>query len=135
MRSALFVTVFALLAIPAHAQTNDVRWEPWLGCWTLAVDNLRDKESLEGPPQRVPRPSAAVDGAPRVCVTRTPGGVRFETTVGGQPAIAQTILADAAGHPLNEDECTGTQRTEWSKNGLRLFSSAEIRCQSDDGPR
>ena len=135
MRSALFAAVFALLAIPARAQTNDARWEPWLGCWTLAVDNLRDRQAPDGQPQRATRPSTVVEGAPRVCVTRTPGGARFETTVGGQAAIDQTIVADAVGHPLTDDECSGTQRTEWSKNGLRLFSSAEIRCKSDEGPR
>ncbi len=135
MRSALFVAVFALLAIPARAQTNDARWEPWLGCWTLAVDNLRDRQAPEGPPQRAARPSTPVEGAPRVCVSRTTGGVRFETTVGTQTAIDQAIIADGSGHPVNDDECSGTQRIEWSKNGLRLFSSAEIKCKNDEGLR
>ena len=81
------------------------------------------------------RPSTAAEGAPRVCVSRTAGGVRFETTVGTQTAIDQAIIADGSGHPVNDDECSGTQRTEWSKNGLRLFSSAEIKCKNDEGLR
>jgi hypothetical protein len=136
MRSALLVAVFALLAVPARAQTNDLRWEPWLGCWNLAVDNLRPREAPEDVAGRaVRRPATAVDAGPRVCVSRTPDGARFETTVGPQTAIDQTIVADAAAHPVNDGECSGTQRSEWSKSGLRLYSSAEIRCRGDDGLR
>lgn len=136
MRSALLVAVFALLAVPARAQTNDMRWEPWLGCWNLAVDNLRPREAPEdvaGP--AAPAPATPIDSAPRVCVRRTPDGARFETTVGPQTAIDQTIVADAAAHPVNDGECSGTQRSEWSRNGLRLYSSAEISCKGDSGLR
>src|SRR5688572_7972474 len=137
MRSALLVLACALVAMPARAQSNDARWEPWLGCWTLAVENQRDGEPQDADArQRTPRPSATRDGAPRVCVTRTPtGGARFETTVNTQVAVDQTIVADGAPHPVNETDCSGTQRAEWSKNGLRLFSSADIRCQGDPDPR
>ena len=141
MRSALLVAVFALLDVPARAQTNDLRWEPWLGCWNLAVDNLRPgdaPEDVAGPAARHVTdrgPATTIDGAPRVCVSRTPDGARFETTVGPQTAIDQTIVADAALHPVNDGECSGTQRSEWSKNGLRLYSSAEIRCKGDAGLR
>lgn len=135
MRSALLVAVFALLAVPARAQTNDLRWEPWLGCWNLAVDNLRPREAPEDAAGAAPRPATAIDSAPRVCVSRTSDGARFETTVGPQTAIDQTIVADAAAHPVNDGECAGTQRSEWSKSGLRLYSSAEIRCKGDAGLR
>ena len=73
MKSTLLVAVFALLAMPARAQTNDARWEPWLGCWTLAVDNLRDRQAPEGLPQRVARPSTPADGAPRSASAAPPG--------------------------------------------------------------
>ena len=136
MKSALLVAAFALLAVPARAQTNDIRWEPFLGCWTLAADNLRPREAPEVVAGRTARrPSTAIDGAPRVCVTRTPDGARFETTVGPQTAIDQTIVANAAARPVNDGECSGTQRSEWSTNGLRLYSAAEIRCQGDAGLR
>ena len=59
MRSALLVAVFALLAVPARAQTNDMRWEPWLGCWNLAVDNLRPRETPEDVAGAAPRPATA----------------------------------------------------------------------------
>src|SRR5687768_9562323 len=134
MKSALLITVFALLAVPARAQSQDLRWEPWLGCWTLATENLRSADSQDAQ-QRSSRPSTVRDGAPRVCVSRAPDGARFETTVATQSAIDQTIVADAVSHPVNDAECSGTQRAEWSKNGLRLFSSAEIRCKGDEGVR
>lgn len=136
MKSALLAAAFALIAVPARAQTNDIRWEPFLGCWTLAADNLRPREAPEDAAGRAARrPSTVIDGAPRVCVTRTADGARFETTVGPQTAVDQTIVANAAAHPVDDGQCSGTQRSEWSKNGLRLYSSAEIRCQGDAGVR
>jgi hypothetical protein len=132
MRSAL-VIAFALLALPAGAQTNDARWDGWLGCWTLAVDNLRDTQAPAAVPPPAFRPSAVIDQAPTVCVTQAAGGARFVTTVAGQAAIDQTMIADGLPHPVTDDECSGTQHAEWSKSGLRLFSSAEIRCKGDEG--
>jgi hypothetical protein len=134
MKTMLLVVTFALFAVPARAQSPDQRWEPWLGCWTLATENLRDADSPDAP-QRSSRPSTVRDGAPRVCVSRAPDGARFETTVGTQSAIDQTIAADAVSRPVNDAECSGTQRAEWSRSGLRLFSSAEIRCKGDEGLR
>ena len=135
MKTMLLVAVFAFVAVPARAQSPDLRWEPWLGCWTLATENLRNADSQDNPAQRSTRPSTVRDGAPRVCVSRVPEGSRFETTVGTQSAIDQTIRADAVSRPVNDDECAGTQRAEWSRSGLRLFSSAEIRCKGDEGLR
>lgn len=135
MRSALLVLAFALVAVPARAQATDAGWEPWLGCWTLATENLRDGGSPDSL-RSARRPTTVQDGAPQVCVTRPPtGGARFETTVGTQSAIDQTIVADGVTRPVNDAECTGTQRAQWSKSGLRLFSSAEIRCKDDPDVR
>ena len=133
MRSTTLAILFALLAVPARAQAPDARWEPWLGCWTLAAENLRDAQPQRGA-ARGQQPPSALDAA-RVCVTPSGGGARFETTVGTQTAIDQTIIADAAGHAVKDADCVGTQRAEWSKNGLRLFSSAEITCKGDPGLR
>ena len=111
-----FVAAFALVlaALPSQAQTADARWEPWLGCWELA---------------------AAADAAPRVCVTRTANGARFETTVGGKAAVDHTIVADGTDRALTDDGCQGMQRAEWSSDGLRFFTRAELRCKDDPAPR
>ena len=132
MRSAAITILFALLAVPARAQAPDARWEPWLGCWTLAAENLRDAQPQRG--VALGQQPSTLDTA-RVCVTPSGGGARFETTVGAQTAIDQTIVADAAAHAVKDADCVGTQRAEWSKNGLRLFSSAEITCKGDPGLR
>jgi hypothetical protein len=135
MRTVLLVALFALLAMPAQAQTNDSRWEPWLGCWVLVVDNLTAGNPNDASPRRPTRPNIEREDSPRVCVTPASGGARLETSVAGRPPIEQTIIADATQHAVADDECSGTQRAEWSKNGLRLFSSAEISCKGDEGLR
>jgi hypothetical protein len=135
MKTTLLAAAFALLAMPALAQSTDARWQPWIGCWTLATENLRAAEAQEGAPQRSARPTTAREGAPRVCVSSAGNGARFETTVSTQPVIDQTIVADGTSRPVNDADCSGTEHAEWSKSGLRLFSSAEIRCQGDEGLR
>ncbi len=133
MRSALLVLTFALAAVPARAQTADSRWQPWLGCWMLATENLRDGATPD--PRRTARPSSADADGPRVCVTSTADGARLETTVGGQSSGEQTIIADSVTRPVSDAECTGSERSEWSKSGLRLFSASEVRCQGETGQR
>jgi uncharacterized membrane protein YgcG len=132
-----FIVGFALVlaAAPAFAQTNsDERWTPWLGCWDLVLENAR-----EGPPE-IDRPrerSSPTDSIrPRVCVERAPtGGATFRTTIGTQNAISQTLVADGSDRPITDSDCQGTQRAEWSRNGLRLFVRAELTCKSDPGQR
>ena len=129
MRSALLVLTFALVAVPARAQSADSRWQPWLGCWMLATENLRDGATQD--PRRAARPSSADANGPRVCVTPTDDGARFETTVGGQSSSDQTIIADGATRPVSDAECTGTKRSQWSKTGFRLYSASDVRCEGE----
>ena len=136
MKPLLFA-VAILAAAPAAAQTADSRWEPFLGCWDLTADNVRENAPAAGRLADVPlatRPRNA--SGPRVCVTRTPdGGARFQTTLSGQSAIDQTLFADGTTRPLNDAECRGTQRAEFSNDGMRVFSRAELTCEGDPGPR
>jgi hypothetical protein len=102
----------------------------------LTTDNTREGASAAG---QLSNGSGNIqrrtEAAPRVCVTRAPGGVRVETTVRGQAAVEQTIVADATERPLTEQDCRGTQRAEWSSDGLRFFSRAEVACKDDPAPR
>jgi hypothetical protein len=137
MKALLFAAALMMAAVPAAAQTADSRWEPFLGCWDLTADNVREGSpaaaQLADLPLATRSPS---DAGPRVCVTRAPeGAARFETTVRGQAAIDQTLVADGTSRPLNDAECRGTQRAEFSNDGLRLFSRAELTCEGDAGPR
>jgi hypothetical protein len=136
MKAIVAAFALVLAALPAQAQTADARWEPWLGCWELTADNVRDPAPAAG---RLPDGSATIarrNGlSPRVCVTRAANGARFETTVAGQTAVDHTIIADAAERALTDDGCQGTQRAEWSSDGLRFFSRAELTCKDDPAPR
>jgi hypothetical protein len=115
----------------------DGRWEPFLGCWDLTADNVRENAPAVNQLTDTPLATRSRAGSgPRVCVTRTPdGGARFETTVRGQSAIDQTLFADGTSRPLNDAECRGTQRAEFSNDGMRIFSRAELTCEGDPGPR
>lgn len=137
MKAMLLAIALIVIATPARAQTSDTRWDPWVGCWRLWADNVREA---------APAASRLADGggvtqpsnesAPQVCVTKTPdGGARFETSVRGQTAIDQTVNADATDRPVTDDECRGTQRAYWSRDGLRLFSRADLTCRDDAAPR
>ena len=129
MRAMLATTVFvlsALCAAPLPAQTPDGRWSPWLGCWELVTPDARPKAGGEPAP---------ADAPPRMCVTPAPGGARVETTVQGQSPIVYAIVPDGTDRPVEEADCRGTQRTEWSRDGLRLFGAARLTCAADRMPR
>ena len=115
---------FALLAAatPARAQDTtlgDARWAPWLGCWHLVQDDRGSLAAAATNPDDV-----------LVCVLPASGnrGVGMTTYVGGQSVLQQTIVADGAGHPVSEPECSGSQRSEWSLTGQRLLTRADITC-------
>ena len=133
----LFVTVaLVVLAIPAAAQTADTRWEPFLGCWELTSDNVRAAAPATAQLDNLPLiPRGRNANGPRVCVTPDAGGARFVTTVRGQSAIDQTLIADAKDRPISDAECRGTQRAEFSADSLRVFSRGELTCEGDPGPR
>lgn len=99
---------------PAHAgqQPADAR-APWLGCWQLIDENQR-------------RSASGVS----ICVTpaNEPAGITLKTLVSNQPALEQTIVADAADHSITDADCRGTQRAEWSRAGTRLFARAQLVC-------
>jgi uncharacterized membrane protein YgcG len=63
------------------------------------------------------------------------GGVTFTTTIAGETALEQTVVATGADRPVDDAECQGTQRAEWSSDGFRLYSAAQITCAGDQTPR
>jgi hypothetical protein len=68
-------------------------------------------------------------------VQASDGGATFSTSVGTQTPIVQTVVADGTDRPISDNGCTGTQRAEWSRDGFRLFSRAELTCKGDQGTR
>jgi hypothetical protein len=137
---AACVLVIASAAI-AGAQTterlsadgNDVRWQPWIGCWSLFEESERKEDTTPrdlSPDRAVEQPSS---GAITVCVTPadTTGGVRLLTSIDGETAFEDIIVADGAPHAVEQRGCRGTQHAEWSRSGARLFSRAELACPGD----
>ncbi|MSO83128.1 MAG: hypothetical protein EXQ53_07510, partial [Acidobacteria bacterium] len=108
--------LFVLAAIPAQAQQLDSRWAPWLGCWQLVDESVREAG-----------PAAATRARPddtRVCVVAAvkAAGVTLSTRVDDQTVLEQTVVADGAQHALDEADCRGWQRADWSRTGERLFA-------------
>ena len=68
-----------------------------------------------------------------VCVTRAPepSGAIMITRVAGEAALEQSVMADGVSHPVAHSDCRGTQSATWSRDGRRLFASAELTCGED----
>lgn len=116
----MLAAVLALLSsAPALAQDSpagfDSRWTPYLGCWTI-VQNQRGH-------------AATVPPDTLVCV-RPSGryGVAITTSVDGKNVLEQTIVADGSAQPISQGDCQGTQTSDWSRDGERLFTRVELEC-------
>jgi hypothetical protein len=115
----LAATLALLSSAPAMAQDSpaafDSRWNPYLGCWNIVQDQRGQ--------------SAPVPAGTMVCV-RPSGrfGVAVTTTVDGKNVLEQTIVADGSSQPLSQGDCSGTQTSNWSRDGERLFTAVELTC-------
>ena len=115
--AALAVMVGALLQVPpAAGQTAaalDPRWTPWLGCWRLLK----------------PTPGDVL-----VCVDPDSGGTGIVSTTlaDRSPVLMRKLVADGSSHPVDESDCRGTERVEWSRDGRRLFTRAEVDCKGGE---
>jgi hypothetical protein len=116
----------------SQAARTDGRWTPYLGCWRLLAENVRNRSVEE-----LIRSAAqsAVVPAVTVCVQPSPtsSGVTLTTFTDGKRVLDQVIVADGAGHPVLESGCEGTQTSDWSGDGFRLFTRVELACH--DRPR
>ena len=141
MKIKIALAVLVLLvaaAVHAHAQSglrretaqaegSDPRWLPWLGCWQLIAEGVRDGDAE---PQSTR--GHVVPGDMRVCVVPADGAtaVRMSTLSGSQMLLEETVIADGTDRPVNDANCRGSKRAEWSRDGQRLFTQAELACQS-----
>jgi hypothetical protein len=130
---SLAVAIVVLTGNAAYAQdagSFDAKWTPWLGCWRLLQEDLRDAAvSLTGPGTS----SVPNRGSEEIMVCVLPGkthpGVEMATVVGGRPVLQQTIVADGVNRPVTEPDCAGQQSSEWSRNARRLFTRGEVECK------
>jgi hypothetical protein len=135
MKTLALASAVLLFPFVSSAQDHptDPKWNAWLGCWELVIENARDAATRPSPSRRTLQSSGP--SRPQICVAPSGNGVTFTTQVGGQPAIEQTVIADGADHPITDAECRGTQRAEWSRDGRKLYSRANLSCSADKGNR
>jgi hypothetical protein len=135
MKTLTALLVFSAVTVaPALAQTpapsrTDGRWTPYLGCWRLLVENVRNQgvdELIQSAAQRATTPAMTVCVQPATAST----GVTMITFADGKKVLEQNVVADAAGHPVADSACAGTQTSDWSRDGLRLFTRVEMACNN-----
>lgn len=122
----LGVALPALAQAPAGSGTAvepDARWLPWMGCWRLW------EEQFEQAPDGSELPAPMV-----VCLTPDPEGARMTARAGEEVFVERTLVADGVRRQVSDGECRGWERREWSADGQRIFTSAEIRCGDEAGP-
>lgn len=92
----------------------DARFAAWIGCWRLDDD-------------------IAGTGA-RMCITPGKDGVRLQTVIGTQRGIDEIVVPDGKARPIEDSECKGTERAEWSTDGARVFRTTDVTC-GKEAPR
>ena len=100
----------------------DARWRPWLGCWQLWEEQLD--------PSAEASEAAALLERTLVCVRPAPdaNGVNLTARAGERVLVDRRLVADGARRDVKEADCAGWERSEWSADGRRLFTQAEIQC-------
>jgi hypothetical protein len=60
--------------------------------------------------------------------------VRMQTIVGTNKGIDELVVPDGVSRPITDSECKGTERSEWSKDGARVFRTTDVTC-GKEAPR
>ena len=117
LRLAIAIVLFSSASALAQDATPaglDSRWTPYVGCWTITQE--------AGSPLAVP---------PGTMVCVRPSGrsaVTITTTVDGKQVLEQTVVADGSAQPISQADCRGTQTSDWSRDGERLFTRVDLQC-------
>ena len=137
MQRTLYVILLMVgLAMPAAAQTSDgappsaptaagdldARWRPWMGCWQLSEEQVPPAGQGNELPERM-----------EVCIAPADDGSGATLTArgDGEVLMQRALVADGAPREVTEGDCGGWERREWSADGRRLFTRAEIRCGTE----
>jgi len=128
MKAALLLAALAT-ASASPSEDLDSRWAPWLGCWELVDDERR--EPLIGEADPTKGENVPLRGL--VCLNPAPdgNGVTVTTVADGEAFLEETLIADGEKNPSTKDKCSGWQRNEWSGDGHRLFTNAELTCEEN----
>ena len=135
-RYALFVAIVVALGSvrPADAQQPesvagapsaasadfDTRWLPWMGCWQLWEEQVERAagRDAEFPDRTFVCMMPSADGA----------GAALTAQADGRVLVERTLIADAVRRDVRDGECTGWEERDWSRDGRRLFTRAELGC-------
>ena len=115
MKKHTLVFTFAVISCLGMAQAAAAQVTPrldnWLGCWRLEDD-------------------LAGTGA-RLCVTPETDGVRLQTLVGTVKGADEVVIPDGNARPITDSECKGSERAEWSSDGVRVFRTIDVTCKNE----
>ena len=116
----------APLATPVGMGDLDARWLPWMGCWQLSEEQVPPAGQGAEFPERM-----------EVCIAPAEDGPGAALTARGDGDVLmqRALVADGARHAVTEGDCGGWERREWSADGRRLFTRAEIRCGTEPARR
>jgi hypothetical protein len=103
---ALHVAAIASTGPETSQQSQQNEWSPWFGCW-----------QAEGAP-----------AGELICIKPTNGGVVMATVLDGKVQDESTISADGLARRVQQQDCRGTERARWSKDGQRVFLDSDVSC-------
>lgn len=113
--AGLLVAASVLLTVrPAQAQSMDPRWLPWVGCWQ-PLDSI----------------GLADDEAPMMCFRPVAGqrGVEMLSVEGAEITSHRMVEADGQAHQEEREGCSGTMTAQFSSDGQRAFTVADMQCE------
>jgi hypothetical protein len=103
---ALVTVLGAGIGAPLSAQ-QDSRWMAFVGCWV---------------------PAGAGEDAGLLCFRPSGAGVEMFTVAGGEVTATEPLIADGQARPVSAEGCTGSERVEFSEDGMRAFTRSEFEC-------
>jgi hypothetical protein len=104
------VLLTGILAAPGSAQAQDSRWAAFLGCWM---------------------PAGGETDAGLLCFRPAGAGVEMFNVLGGQITAREQVVADGVARPVSAEGCIGTERVEFSGDGVRAFTHSEFQCAGE----
>ncbi|MEP6621108.1 MAG: hypothetical protein ABJE47_17410 [bacterium] len=115
--TAVAFVIATLAPAGAHAQQGSPgpRWLGLLGCWSIAQSGTAKDSQRDG---RL------------VCITPTsdPNVAEISAIADGKVMSKDRVDASGRAYPMTVDNCTGTQRANWSADQRRLFLKSTITC-------
>ena len=122
MSSTMFIV--ALLS----AASADSRWTPFLGCWSLIEDEVR-QPLLGDPEEEATEPTKEDRPMGLVCLAPEGNGIRLQTFSGDEAFLEESLVADGQKHEISQGKCRGWQQLDWSKDASVLFTRSELTCE------